>query len=118
MTPRLMLTLFDHWCASKEEQKDFRQLVLMEEFKNCLPTNIKTYLDEQKIDTLHQAATRADDYALTHKPYGKTATCTNGSSDTGSTSNGNTNRSSHSAGPGKTNGRNSLLPGGPTCYYC
>ncbi|XP_065920260.1 uncharacterized protein [Dysidea avara] len=46
-------TLFDRWCVSKEVQKEFgklRQLVLMEEFKNCLPTDIKTYL---KIDTLH-----------------------------------------------------------------
>ena len=114
-------TLFDRWCVSKEVQKDFdklRQLVLMEEFKNCLPTDIKTYLDEQKIDTLHQAATRADDYALTHKSFGKTVIRTDSSSDTTNTFNGNTNRSGHSTGPGKTNGRSSLLPGGPTCYYC
>ena len=46
-------TLFDHWCTSKEVKNDFgrlRQLVLMEEFKNCLPSEIKTHLDEQKID--------------------------------------------------------------------
>ena len=37
--------LFDHWCASKEVVKDFemlRQLILVEEFKSCLPSNIKT----------------------------------------------------------------------------
>ena len=44
-------TLFDLWCVSKEVQKEFgklRQLVLMEEFKNCLPSDIKTYLDGQR----------------------------------------------------------------------
>ena len=44
-------TLFDRWCVSKEVQKEFgklRQLVLMEEFKNCLPSDIKTYLDGQR----------------------------------------------------------------------
>jgi len=61
-------TLFDRWCASKEVSGDFeklRQLILLEDFKDCLPTEIKTYLDEQRVDSLHQAATRADDYALT-----------------------------------------------------
>ena len=57
--------MFDHWCTSKEIK--LRQLMLLEEFKTCLPAEIKTYLDEQKVDTLHQAAIRADDYSLTHK---------------------------------------------------
>ena len=62
--------LLDRWCASKEVAKDFeklRQLVLIEEFKACVPTNVKTYIDEQKATTLHQAAVLADDYSLTHK---------------------------------------------------
>ena len=53
-------TLFDQWCSSKEINGDFEklwQLILVEEFKDCLPTEIKTYLDEQKVDNLHQAAT-------------------------------------------------------------
>ena len=39
--------LLDRWCASKEVAKDFeklRQLILIEEFKACVPTNIKTYV--------------------------------------------------------------------------
>ena len=39
--------LLDRWCASKEVAKDFeklRQLILIEEFKVCVPTNIKTYV--------------------------------------------------------------------------
>ena len=51
---RVKETLFDRWCASKEINNDFgrlRQLMLLEEFKSCLPAEIKTYLDEQKEDT-------------------------------------------------------------------
>ena len=62
--------LLDRWCASKEVVNDFeklRQLVLVEEFKACVPTSIKTYIDEQKATTLHQAAVLADDYSLTHR---------------------------------------------------
>ena len=61
--------LFDRWCASKEIVKYFeklRQLILIEEFKGCLPNNIKTYIDEQKAENLQQAAVLADDYSLTH----------------------------------------------------
>ena len=61
--------LFDRWCSSKEVAREFeklRQLVLIEEFKACVPVNIKTYIDEQKAITLQQAAVLADDYSLTH----------------------------------------------------
>ena len=44
-----------------------RQLLLIEEFKNCLPGEVRTYLDERKAVTLNQAAVLADDYILTHK---------------------------------------------------
>ena len=63
-------TLFDRWCISKEIDQDFgklRQLVLIEEFKRCIAPEVRTHLDERKAEELHQAATYADDYALTHK---------------------------------------------------
>jgi len=59
--------LLDRWCASKEVADDFqklRQLVPVEEFKACVPANIKTCIDEQKATTLHQAAVLA---SLTHR---------------------------------------------------
>ena len=62
--------LFDRWCAAKTVEKDFnklRQLMLVEEFKKCLHSDVKMYLDEQKADSLHQAAILADEYCLTHK---------------------------------------------------
>ena len=55
--------LLDRWCAFKEVAKDFeklRQLILIEEFKICVPANIKTYIDEQKATKLHQAAVLAN----------------------------------------------------------
>ena len=67
-------TLFDHWCTSKEvnEFGRLRQLVLLEELNTCISAEIQTYLDEQKVDTLHQAEVRVDDYSLTHETgFGK-----------------------------------------------
>ena len=61
---------FDRWCNSREVGTDFeklRQVILIEEFKRCVRDDIKTYLDEQKVENLAKAAAYADDYALTHK---------------------------------------------------
>ena len=65
---------FDRWCTSKEIGSDYdrlRQLVLIEEFKRCIYDDLKTYLDEKKVDTVHEMATLANDYALTHKRSNK-----------------------------------------------
>ena len=45
----------------------------MEEFKKCVPTPIKIYLEEQKIDDLQKAAILADDYKLTYKSLPQTS---------------------------------------------
>ena len=50
-----------------QDYNKLRQLILLEEFKSCLPPHIKTYLDERKADNLAQAAVLADDYSLAHK---------------------------------------------------
>ena len=62
--------LFNRWCASQQVGNNYeklKQLVLLEEFKKCVPTPIKAYLKEQKVDDLQKAAILADDYKLTHK---------------------------------------------------
>lgn len=59
--------LFDCWCQSKKVQ-DFDQLhdlILLEDFRNCLPDKIAAYINEQNV---------TDAYVLTHretfeKPY-------------------------------------------------
>ena len=123
---RVKEVLFDHWCTSKEAS-DFgrlRQLVLLEEFKSCIPLEIQTYLDEQKVDTLHQAAVRADDYSLMHKTaFGKNNPRAldrpeqrpvkgNTSTGVGSSNFAPRDRTSN------TNANSSRMPAGPTCFYC
>ncbi|XP_026119724.1 uncharacterized protein LOC113098887 [Carassius auratus] len=61
--------LFDRWCTSNKVS-DFhalRELVLLEEFKNCTPERIVVYLNEQKVTSLSQASVCADEFVLTHK---------------------------------------------------
>ena len=41
--------------------------MLEEEFKRCINSDIKSFLDEKQVETLEAAARLADDYALTHK---------------------------------------------------
>ena len=62
--------LFDRWCCSKKIDQNYdklRQLVLVEEFKRCIQSDVKTFLDEKQAETLEEAARLADDYYLTHK---------------------------------------------------
>ena len=66
--------LFNRWCHSKEIGQDFKklkQMVLLEEFKDKVRPNIRSHLDEQKVEELEKAAIMADDYALTHKMSSK-----------------------------------------------
>ena len=42
-------------------------MVLLEEFKDKALPDIRSHLDEQKVEELEKAAIMADDYALTHK---------------------------------------------------
>ena len=67
---RVQEQMLDRWLSSKNVNEDFkqlRQLVLIEQFKECIHANIKTHLDERDINNLEDAATTADDYALTHR---------------------------------------------------
>ena len=66
--------LFNRWCHSKEigqDFKKFKQMVLLEEFKDKVRPDIRSHLDEQKVEELEKAAIMADDYALTHKMSSK-----------------------------------------------
>ena len=66
--------LFNRWYHSKEIGQDFKklkQMVLLEEFKDKVRPDIRSHLDEQKVEELEKAAIMADDYALTHKMSSK-----------------------------------------------
>ena len=41
--------------------------MLVEEFKCCIQSDVKTFVDEKQVETLEEAARLADDYYLTHK---------------------------------------------------
>ena len=67
---RIKEQLFDRWCFSKKTGSNYlklRQLMLVEEFKRCINSAVKSFLDEKEVETLEKAARLADDYTLTHK---------------------------------------------------
>ena len=62
--------LFDRWCFSKKIDQNYdklRLLMLVEEFKCCIQSDVNTFLDEKQVETLEEAARLADNYYLTHK---------------------------------------------------
>lgn len=61
--------LFDRWCQSTTVHnfEELRDLILLEEFRNCLPDKICTYINEQKVKTVADAAVLAEEYVLTHR---------------------------------------------------
>lgn len=61
--------LFDRWCTSNNvhDFAQLKQLVLMEDFKICLPERVSTYLNEQKACDVFKADVLVDEYVLTHK---------------------------------------------------
>ena len=41
--------------------------MLVEEFKKCINSDVKSFLNEKEVETLEKAARLADDYTKTHK---------------------------------------------------
>ncbi len=72
--------LFDRWIKACKvtDYISLRELLLIEEFKNCVPERTALYLNEQKVSTVQQAAVLADEYALMHKPVFLKRTCESG----------------------------------------
>ena len=61
---------FDRWCRSRDVGHDFdklKQLVLLEDFKWCVPQTVRVHLEEQRVTDLDEASVLSDDYVLTHK---------------------------------------------------
>ncbi|XP_063408799.1 uncharacterized protein LOC134692279 [Mytilus trossulus] len=62
--------LFDKWLTSKKTDNTFdnlRQLMLLEEFKQCVHLDLKTHLDDKTVESIHDAADISDNYTLSHK---------------------------------------------------
>ncbi|VDH92819.1 Hypothetical predicted protein [Mytilus galloprovincialis] len=61
--------LFDKWLTSKKTDNNFdnlRQLMLLEEFKQCVHLDLKTHLDDKTVESIHDAVI-SDNYTLSHK---------------------------------------------------
>ncbi len=63
--------LFDKWCTSNKvsDFQALRELILLEEFKSCIPDRIVVYLNEQKVTSLSQASVCADEFTLLIKTF-------------------------------------------------
>lgn len=61
--------LFDKWSTACKafDFESLRELILIEDFKKCLPERIVVYINEQKVSKLSSAAVLADEFVLTHK---------------------------------------------------
>ena len=60
----------DKWCDSKRIDGDAEklwQLILAEEFLNCVPEEARVHLSERKTDVNYEMAALADEYILTHR---------------------------------------------------
>ena len=60
----------DKWCDSKRIDGDagkLRQLILAEEFLNCVPEEVRVHQGERKTDVNNEMAALADEYILTHR---------------------------------------------------
>lgn len=61
--------LFEKWCLSSKitSFEQLQELLLLEDFKSCLPESVVVHLNEQKVTTLSDAAVLADEFVLTHR---------------------------------------------------
>ncbi|KAK2561648.1 hypothetical protein P5673_015651 [Acropora cervicornis] len=62
--------LFDRWCHSQKVDKDhdkLRQLILIGEFERCIHSDVRTFIDEQRAETLEDEARLAEEFSLSHK---------------------------------------------------
>lgn len=61
--------LFDHWCTSVKvtTKEQLRELIILEEFKSCVPNAVAMHLNEHKGSKMSNAALMAEEFVLTHQ---------------------------------------------------
>ncbi len=61
--------LFEKWCFSSKISTfvQLQELILLEDFKACVPESVVVHLNEQKVQALTDAAIIADEFVLTHR---------------------------------------------------
>lgn len=60
---------FNRWCraVNVDTFQSLCDLIVLEQFKQAVPDNIATYINERNVITPGEAAVIADEYALTHR---------------------------------------------------
>ncbi|KAF7644406.1 hypothetical protein LDENG_00222510 [Lucifuga dentata] len=60
---------FSRWCTASgvNNFEDLFHLIVLEQFKNSLPSFVATYINEHKVKVSSEAAVLADEFVLTHK---------------------------------------------------
>ena len=60
---------FTRWIETSgaDTYEKLKQLILLEDFKKSCVSDLRTYLEERRPATVHDAAVMADEYVLTHK---------------------------------------------------
>lgn len=66
---REKIMLFEKWCFATITTafEDLQELVLLEDFKSCVPESLVVHLNEKRISKLSEAAILADEVILTHR---------------------------------------------------
>lgn len=66
---RELTTHFNRWCMASDvgDFDSLCDLIILEQFKNSLPSRVATHLTERKVKTAAEAAELADEYVLIHK---------------------------------------------------
>lgn len=74
---RELVTHFNCWCTSLgvHTYSALCNLIVLEQFKNSVPSHITTYLNERKVKTAIEAASLADEYVLTYKQVDASVEC-------------------------------------------
>lgn len=66
---RDLTSLFGRWCTASEVDTfdALCNMIVLEKFKNSLPSQIAVYISEHKVKTAAEAAVLSDEYVLTHR---------------------------------------------------
>jgi len=66
---RDLVTLFGRWCSASEVATfdAVCDMIVLEKFKQSIPSHIAVYISEHKVKTAAKAAVLADEYVLTHR---------------------------------------------------
>ena len=107
---QLKSVLFNKWCTASKvaDFEQLRELILLEEFKNCIPERIVMYLNEQKVDSVSQAAICAEEFVLTHRSFFVPSRCESGSN----------GRSEREISPNSPPRLSNVSSESRECFYC